>query len=176
MPDCQEGYPKPDQAREEVMAEDIKKLKKMSFFSCLSDEELVALKDIIVVEEFPAGADVFGEGVDGHTLHVIKAGEVKVTKKDPEGTEQVLALLKEGDIFGEMSFLDGRPHSASITAVHSSKILKIEKTDFDNFVESHPRAAYKIMKNIVFQVDSIVRRMNSTYVDMLSYMFGRRRC
>lgn len=158
------------------MSEDIKKLKEMSFFSYLNDEELVAVKDIITVEEFPAGSIVFDEGVDGHTLHVIKAGEVKVTKKDPEGKEQVLTLLKDGDIFGEMSFLDGRPHSATITAVQNSKILKIEGTDFDAFVERHPKAAYKIMKTIVFQVDSIVRRMNSTYVDMLSYMFGRRRC
>lgn len=157
------------------MAENVNSLKKMSFFSYLNDDELTAVKEIVVEEEFCAGDIVFDEGVDGYTLHVIKSGEVKVTKKDPEGREQVLTLLKEGDIFGEMSFLDGRPHSATITAVHSSKILKIEKTDFDAFVESHPKAAYKIMKTIVFQVDSIVRRMNSTYVDMLSYMFGRRR-
>jgi len=157
------------------MAGDLNSLKKMSFFSYLNDEELKAVGEIIQEEEFTAGKIVFDEGMDGHTLHIIKSGEVKVTKKDPEGREQVLTLLKEGDIFGEMSFLDGRPHSATITAVHSSRILKIEKVDFDSFVESKPKAAYKIMKTIVFQVDSIVRRMNSTYVDMLSYMFGRRR-
>jgi len=157
------------------MAEDINSLKKMSFFSYLNDDELRAVTEIIKEEEYSAGQVVFGEGVDGYTLHIIKSGEVKVTKKDPEGREQVLTLLKEGDIFGEMSFLDCRPHSATITAVHSSRILKIEKSDFDAFVESQPKAAYKIMKTIVFQVDSIVRKMNSTYVDMLSYMFGRRR-
>ena len=157
------------------MAEDIKSLGKMSFFSYLSEDELKAVSKVITEIDYIAGKTVFEEGSDGHTLHIIKSGEVKVSKKDPEGKEQVLTLLKEGDIFGEMSFLDGRPHSATIAAVHSTRILQIEKSDFDGFVEENPKAAYKIMKNIAFQVDSIVRKMNSTYVDMMSYMFGRRR-
>jgi len=157
------------------MPKDVSAIKNMSFFSYLNDDELVAVNNIISEVDYIAGKTVFDEGSDGHTLFVIKSGEVKVTKKDPEGKEQVLTLLKEGDIFGEMSFLDGRPHSATITAVHSTRILQIEKSEFDAFVDKNPKAAYKIMKNIAFQVDSIVRRMNSTYVDMMSYMFGRRR-
>jgi len=125
--------------------------------------------------DFIAGKQIFMEGEEGHTLHIVKSGEAKVTKKDHQGNDQILTLLKEGDIFGEMSFLDARPHSATITAIHSSRILQIQKPDFDKFVDENPKAAYKIMKNIVFQVDAIVRRMNSTYVDMISYMFGRSR-
>lgn len=157
------------------MPEEISVLKKMDFFSFFNDDELKAVNRILKEVDYIAGKTIFEEGNEGKTLYLIKSGEVKVTKRDPEGREQVLTLLKEGDIFGEMSFLDGRPHSATVTAVHSTRILTIEKPDFDKFIEEHPKATYKIMKNIVFRVDSIVRRMNSTYVDMLSYMFGRRR-
>ena len=157
------------------MAEEISVLKKLEFFSYFNEEELKAAAKIMFEVDYPAEKVVFDEGDEGQTLYIIKSGEVKISKKDPEGREQVLALLKDGDIFGEMSFLDGRPHSASVTTVHNSMILKIEKADFDKFIEAQPRAAYKIMKNIVFAVDTIVRKMNSQYVDMMSYMFGRRR-
>jgi len=157
------------------MAEDISVLKKLEFFSYFNDEELKAASEIMNEVDYLPGKVIFDEGAEGKTLHIIKSGEVKISKKDPEGREQVLALLKEGDIFGEMSFLDGRPHSATVTTVHSTRILKIEKADFEELIEKHPKASYKIMKNIVFQVDTIVRKMNTTYVDMMSYMFGRRR-
>ncbi len=157
------------------MSEELSVLKKLEFFSFFNEEELKAISEILTEVDFLAGKEVFDEGAEGHTLFIIKSGEVKITKKDPEGREQVLTLLKEGEIFGEMSFLDGRPHSASVVAVHSTRILKLEKVDFDAFLEIHPKAGYKIMKNIVFHVDMIVRRMNSTYVDMISYMFGRKR-
>lgn len=157
------------------MPADAKSLGKMSFFSYLNEDELKAVSEVIEEVDYPGGNVVFEEGSDGHTLYIIKSGEIKVSKKDPAGNEQVLTLLKEGDIFGEMSFLDGRPHSATIAAEQSSRLLQIEKNDFDEFVDKNPKAAYKIMKNIAFQVDSIVRKMNTTYVDMMSYMFGRRR-
>ena len=157
------------------MSEELSSLKKMVLFANLNEEELKAVREIVTEVDYIADKSVFEEGQDGHTLYLIKSGEVKVTKKDPEGTEQVLALLKDGDIFGEMSFIDGRPHSATVTAVHSTRILQLEKGKFDELVDSHPKAAYKIMKTIVVQVDAIVRRMNTQYVDMLSYMFGRRR-
>ncbi len=157
------------------MAEEISVLKKLDFFSYFNEEELKAAAKIMSEVDYPAEKVVFDEGDEGQTLYIIKSGEVRISKKDPEGREQVLALLKDGDIFGEMSFLDGRPHSATVTTVHNSRILKIEKVDFDKFIEAQPKAAYKIMKNIVFAVDTIVRKMNSQYVDMMSYMFGRRR-
>jgi len=157
------------------MTEEVSVLKNLDFFSHFNDEELKAASKIMNEIDYLPGKVIMEEGAEGHTLNIIKKGEVKITKKDPEGNEQVLALLKAGDIFGEMSFIDGRPHSATVTAIHSSWILQIQKSDFDKFIESHPRASYKIMKNIVFHVDNIVRKMNSNYVDMMSYMFGRRR-
>ncbi len=157
------------------MSVDIRELKKLDFFSAFTEKELDGVNRIIKEVSYAPGEVVFEEGSEGHTLYIVITGEAKVTKKDPEGREQVLTLLKDGDICGEMSFLDGRPHSATITAVHSMRVIQIEKADFDRFVEEYPKAAYKIMMNIVFQVDSIVRRMNTTYVDMISYMFGRRR-
>ncbi len=157
------------------MVKDTNSLKKLKFFSKFTDDGIKAVGEIISEVDYIAGKQIFTEGEEGHTLYIILDGEVKVTKKDHQGNDQVLTLLKDGDIFGEMSFLDERPHSATITAIKNSRIYQIEKPEFDRFVDKHPKAAYKVMKNIVFQVDSIVRRMNAAHVDMISYMFGRSR-
>ncbi|MBI5885401.1 MAG: hypothetical protein HZB85_02325, partial [Deltaproteobacteria bacterium] len=51
----------------------------------------------------------------------------------------------------------------------------MEKGDFEALVDNNPRVIFKLMKNIVFTIHSIVRGMNSRYIEMINYMWGRRR-
>ena len=74
-----------------------------------------------------------------------------------------------------MSFLDERTHSSTIVAVSDLETYVIEKADFDKLVDGNPRIVYKLMKNIVFTVHAIVKGMNLRYIDMMNYMWGRRR-
>ena len=83
--------------------------------------------------------------------------------------------MKDGDIFGEMSFLDGRPRSATVVAVSDLETYVIDKQDFETLVDDHPRIIYKLLRNIVFTIHSIVRGMNSRYIEMINYMWGRKR-
>jgi CRP-like cAMP-binding protein len=83
--------------------------------------------------------------------------------------------MKAGEIFGEMSFLDGSVRSASIVAISKVESYMLDKARFDSLIDSHPRVMYKFMKNIVYAVHSIVTGMNTRYVEMMNYMWGRRR-
>ena len=74
-----------------------------------------------------------------------------------------------------MSFLDGRPRSATIVAVSDIEVLVLERKDFEKIVETHPWIVYKLMRNVVFTVHSIVRGMNTRYMEMINYMWGRKR-
>jgi hypothetical protein len=51
----------------------------------------------------------------------------------------------------------------------------IERSDFETIVDENPRIIYKIMRNIVFTIHSIVRGMNARYIEMINYMWGRKR-
>jgi CRP-like cAMP-binding protein len=93
----------------------------------------------------------------------------------PDGELFTLTLMKDGDIFGEMSFLDGRPRSASIVAISEVDTYVIDKDDFETLVDGNPRLTYKLLRNIVFTIHSIVRGMNSRYIEMINYMWGRKR-
>ncbi len=154
---------------------DPKMLREYLFFADLSDVELEAVSKIVKKKDFKLGETVFRDSEDGNSLYLIKKGEVKACKTAPDGELFTLTLMKDGDIFGEMSFLDGRPRSATIVAISDLETYVLEKKDFDTLVESNPRMVFKLLKNIIFIIHSIVRGMNSRYVEMVNYMWGRRR-
>ncbi len=152
-----------------------KALRDYLFFSDLSDDELAVVAKIIQRKDFKLGDTVFKDSEDGASLYIIKKGEVKACKTAPDGELFTLTLMKDGDIFGEMSFLDGRPRSATIVAISDLETYVLEKKDFDTLVESNPKMVFKLLKNIIFIIHSIVRGMNARYVEMVNYMWGRRR-
>ncbi|MBI4948880.1 MAG: cyclic nucleotide-binding domain-containing protein [Deltaproteobacteria bacterium] len=154
---------------------DPKLLRELAFFSDLSDNELAIVSKIIKKKDFKLGDTIFKESEDGASIYVIKKGEVKACKTAPDGELFTLTIMKDGDIFGEMSFLDGRPRSATVVAVSDLETYMMEKADFETLVDGNPRIIYKLLKNIVFTIHSIVRGMNSRYIEMVNYMWGRRR-
>lgn len=154
---------------------DAKALRGLTFFADLTDDELEAVAGIVKLQEFKTGATVFSDGEAGDSLYIIKKGEVKACKVAPDGELFTLTLMNEGEIFGEMSFLDGRPRSASIIAIMDIELFVIERENFEKLVDEKPWVVYKMLKNIVFAIHSIVRGMNTRYVEMVNYMWGRKR-
>ncbi|MCC6544885.1 MAG: cyclic nucleotide-binding domain-containing protein [Nitrospirae bacterium] len=154
---------------------DPKSLREIDFLTDLNDQELGVLSQVLKENEYPTGTTVFKEGDDGQSLYIIKKGEVKACKTSPEGDLLTLMLHKDGDIFGEMAFLDGKPRSATIVAIADTMTYILDKDDFETLIDNHPRLMYKILRNIVFHIHTIVRGMNSRYLEMINYMWGRKR-
>ncbi len=154
---------------------DPKLLRDLVFFSDLTDNELATVATVTKRQDFKLGDTVFKESEDGQSLFIIKKGEVKACKIAPDGELFTLTIMKDGDIFGEMSFLDGRPRSATIVAVSDLETFIIDKFDFETLVDDNPRIIYKLLRNIVFTIHSIVRGMNVRYMEMINYMWGRKR-
>ncbi|MDH4226719.1 MAG: cyclic nucleotide-binding domain-containing protein [Deltaproteobacteria bacterium] len=154
---------------------DIKSLGKVPFFVDLEDKELEVVAKLLHEKSYKTGDKIFSDAEDGESLYILKKGEVKACKTAADGELFTLTLMKEGEIFGEMSFLDGRPRSATIIAVTDIEVYTIERKEFEAIVEKHPWVVYKLMRSVVFTVHSIVRGMNMRYMDMLNYMWGRKR-
>ncbi len=154
---------------------DPKVLREMPFFLDLTDDEVNAISKIAEKKTYKLGETIFRETEDGASLYVIRKGEVKACKATPDGELMTLMLMKDGDIFGEMSFLDERPRSATIVALSNVEAYSIDKHDFEGLVDDYPRLIYKMLKNIIFTIHNIVRGMNTRYIEMVNYMWGRRR-
>ncbi|MEE8185148.1 MAG: cyclic nucleotide-binding domain-containing protein [Thermodesulfobacteriota bacterium] len=154
---------------------DPKILREMSFFDDLNDTELDVIAGVLERKKFKVGDIVFKENEDGDSLYIIRKGEVKACKTAPDGELLTLTLMKDGDIFGEMSFLDGRARTASIVAMTEVETFVITKSEFERLVDDNPRMIYKMLKNLVYHIHSIVRGMNARYLEMVTYMWGRKR-
>lgn len=154
---------------------DPKELRELPFFSDLADDELEVVSTIVTEDTFEIGETVFEEGQQGESLFIIKRGDVKACKMTPEGELLTLTHMEKGEIFGEMSFLDGSVRSATIVSTSELKCFVMNKSDFDKFVDSHPKIVFKLLKNMIYSIHPIVRRMNTRYMDMINYMWGRKR-
>ena len=88
-----------------------------------------------------AGDVLFNEGDKGDVMYLIRDGKVKITKGRGDD-EKVLAVLKEGDFFGEMAIIDGSPRSASATATTPVTMLVIDKETFKAKIKENPLIEY----------------------------------
>jgi CRP/FNR family cyclic AMP-dependent transcriptional regulator len=154
---------------------DSRLLREERFFADLTDNELDIIARITNEKDFELGETIFKESEDGHCLYVIRSGEVKACVTAPNGERFTLTIMKDGDIFGEMSFVDGRLRSATVIAISDVKTFVMDKSDFEALVDKNPRLIHKVMEKIVLSVHSIVRGMNSRYMEMINYMWGRKR-
>ena len=154
---------------------DSKLLREERFFADLTDTELDIISKITNKKKFELGETIFKESEEGQSIYVIRSGEVKACVSAPNGESFTLSMLKDGDIFGEMSFVDGRPRSATIIAVSEVETIVMGKSDFESIIDGNPRLIHKIMGKIVLNVHSIVRGMNARYMEMINYMWGRKR-
>ncbi len=89
--------------------------------------------------EIPAGTVIIREGEEGDGLYVIMFGAVKVTRRDEEGAVHQLAILKEGDFFGEISLLTQGPTTATVTTIERTGVFKLPAAKFQEMIMMYPQ-------------------------------------
>ena len=144
----------------------VSSLKDLFFFNGFSDDEikkiLLCCRDVTYEKD----AKLMTEGVERGTLSIIYSGQVKVSKKVTEETTKTVADLGDGDIFGEMSFIENLPSSASVIAVRETRVLEIDELHFSKIMEVDKVLALKIMKRILHILNDRVRSLNDQIVSM----------
>jgi CRP-like cAMP-binding protein len=86
-----------------------------------------------------AGDVLIEERAKGDGLYLVATGSLEVLRASPPGGPRLLAELKAGDLFGEMSLLDNQPTIATVQACSETTVLKLPKADFDVLIMTHPQ-------------------------------------
>lgn len=115
------------------------RLLSMPLFSDLSEDELLAVVRGLRVHTFGAGEVIVTEREPGQSLFVLTSGSVKVFVRSPAGRNYPVAQLREGDFFGEIASLSGRPRSATVVAAALTDVLELDKATLDGIARTHPR-------------------------------------
>ncbi len=110
---------------------------KSPLFEMLSDEEREAVVREMEIESHDEGSVVITEGETGASMYLIASGDVKVYTRGTAGTVY-LARLGEGDFFGEVSVLTGKPRTATITASQRTELLRLDKEKLDGVLSKYP--------------------------------------
>jgi CRP-like cAMP-binding protein len=100
---------------------------------------------VITLSRYESGEVIVQENEVGETAYIIAQGQVEVTKK-LDGQNVHLAYLGAGETFGEMSMIDEKPRSATVTAVTETLVSEIRRDDFFNTLQTDPKVALELLK------------------------------
>lgn len=118
---------------------------------------------------YPKNTMIFAEVMPGAELYIIQKGSVKITKVVND-TEVLLAVLKPGDIFGEMSLIEDKPRSASAIAYEDTQLLAVNKENFARMVSSQPQIITRLTQLLAERIWFIYKQLANT---LLSNSLGR---
>ena len=110
-------------------------LKRLPFFSNLTDDHLAKLVSIAGSHSVPGDTTVFRQGDPPDGMYVVLCGSLRVFMT-ADGQEAELATLAAGDFFGEMALLDGQPRSASVQSLENCSLLLMERGHFLELLKS----------------------------------------
>ncbi len=137
-------------------------LKNVPFFRRLSKNEATSLAGRLIVRKFGSGQIVFHLGDPAGLLYIITSGKVKISHASSEGQEAVLAILGEGDFFGELALLDDSPRSATAEAIEPTETLTLHRDDFLDFLDNNPVFARHVLHILAVRI----RHLNSQISDI----------
>ena len=100
---------------------------------------------MITLSRYEAGEVIIRENDLGEAAYVITQGRVEVSK-ELQGQKVHLAYLGAGESFGEMSMIDEKPRSATVTAVAETTVSEIRRDDFFNSFQTNPNVALQLLK------------------------------
>ncbi|MCF7809822.1 Crp/Fnr family transcriptional regulator [bacterium] len=127
-------------------------LRKIPLFADLTNDELDLVSKLIVHRKYPKNTLVIFEDDVGNCLFVIKYGRVKISRIASDGSEAILAILGQGDFFGELSVIDGLSRSASVTSIDEIELLMLQRNDFMEIIQSIPKIAITLLKELAGRI------------------------
>lgn len=136
----------------------LKILSDVSFFKHVSHDMLQRLAEKCTVQSFLSNDAIIKKGDSGDSLYIIVTGTVKVHDGEHE-----LALLDDGNYFGEFSIIDNEPRSSSVTAYNDVVLLCVERDDFYSVLNMFP----EMTKDIMSSLSKRMRSQNQSYIAYL---------
>jgi len=137
----------------------------------LSDTQAEALSDMMHTRDLVDGEFLFEEGATDNSLYVLLKGKLEVMKRTSADSMASLAVLREGDLAGELSFIDSEAHSVGLRALCDSQVLSLKRKDFEAMVDKDPQIVYKVMRAVARSAHRIVHGMNYESIELSNYIF-----
>jgi len=114
-------------------------------FAGLDDDALAKVVEAGRDLEMLRGDVLFREGDDPDELFVVLSGRIAIANKSIDGRESMVALMEEGDLFGEMGLFDGRGRSAEARALETSVVTAVPYGPVRNLYKDDPALLWRVV-------------------------------
>ena len=108
---------------------------------------------------------IVSQGSCGRDMFIVMSGSLKVTVLSDEGKEISFVILRQDEYFGELSMIDGRRRSATVTAIEASELLVLSHSDYQQLLQNHPHTATKFLTSMLLTLANRLRATDELYQD-----------
>ena len=136
-------------------------IRNVPLFSLLRDTELVLLTQVLLRKPYPKNSTVVAAGDPADALYIVISGRLKVMMSDKKGREVILAILNQGDVFGEMGLIDQAPRSATVVTIESCELLTITRADFTKCLARNFDLTMNVIRGLVTRLREADRKIGS---------------
>jgi len=136
-------------------------IRNVPLFSLLRDTQLVLLTQVLLRKPYPKNSTVVAAGDPADALYIVISGRLKVIMSDKEGREVILAILNQGDFFGEMGLIDQAPRSATVVAIDSCELLTMTRADFTKCLQNNFDLTMNVILGLVKRLREADRKIGS---------------
>ncbi|MCM2531862.1 Crp/Fnr family transcriptional regulator [Neobacillus pocheonensis] len=156
--------------------EAIKKvLSEFSLFRELNDYELTKITDIAIARDWKKQSHVFLQGDPLENVYFIYDGKIKVYKSDVNGKEQIVAIMKKGEMFPHVGFFRKGDYPAYAEVLESSTLITVPISKFEAVLIDNPELCIKVFRVLGEKIVDLQNRLeeqilNNTYEQIVKLL------
>ena len=110
-------------------------------------------------QRYAAGQTIFGEGTRPAGLYCVHEGRIKITKSGGDGKEQIIRLVKGGDLLGYRALIAGSAHATSAVALSDCTVCLIPRRAFGQQLTDNPLFSSALMQLLATNLGDTAERM-----------------
>jgi CRP-like cAMP-binding protein len=123
-------------------------VREFSSLKALSKEELLKLADCKTSQTIKKGEIIFEEGDNVNGIFCVKDGVCKMTKLSANGKDQIVKLVKKGELLGQRSMISDEPVNLTAIALEDMQVCLIPKSDVMNLFTDNNKFSLNVMRSV----------------------------
>jgi len=136
-------------------------LRNVPLFSMLSEVQLQLLTQVLSRKAYPKNSTIIAAGDPTDAMYIVVSGRLKVVMSDKEGQEVILAILNQGEFFGEMGLIAQAPRSATVTTIEPCELLTITRLDFTKCLQGNFDLTMNVIRGLVKRLREADKKIGS---------------
>lgn len=150
-------------------------LQTVPLFKQLTTAELEEIVNIAHHRHYPKGTHVFMQDDPLENVYFIYSGKIKIYKNDFNGREQIVSVLKEGDMFPHVGFFRKGNYPAYAYVVENATLVVISISHFERLLLQHPQVCIKLFRVMGEKIVDLQNRLeaqilNNTYEQLIKLL------